>query len=489
MKRSDPVSFWARILILALFAALFTPFSARADVAPPQQPPGTNIVPGSESTQVRMLAETVTLKVLSTPSPRYPGQAKTEALFIMRNLGSVEESMDVRFPLTFWDNESDGFGRFPEIPDIQIQVDGKTVSTHRIEADFANPGGGIAHNQAPWAAFSVRFPPGKDVIIAVKYTANGYGLDPYFTLRYILETGAGWNGTIGSADIIVQLPYEASLKNVLLNEPFGLPQANAKAKFDGQEVRWHFEDFEPTSDDNIQVTLVQTATWQNVLDYTEYVRKYPNDGEGWGQLGKAYKQVVLPAGNKGYFRADPIDPTASPDLAGREMYQLSIQAYDKAVTLLPNDALWHYGFADLFWRHLHWRNFDNPGDSQGMPELVRAVDELRKSLALDPKNQDAKDLARWIGSQLPWALSETDKGFDYLILTATPTLAPDVSTPLPEPSSTPEPLILPTLTATPAMEAIPPRPTNVPPGLPFCGGAALLLPVLAGLVWLIAKRH
>ncbi len=474
MKTATRFSFWARIFILAFFACAPLPFPVQADVAPPEQPPGANIVPGSEFTQVRMLAETVYLTVLSAPQPGYPGQAKTEAIFMMRNLGSAQERMQVRFPLTFWNNSSDGFGGYPEIPDIQIQVNGKIVPTQRIDADFAPPAGGVAFQQMPWAAFDVSFPPGQDVIITVKYTTNGYGYAPYFALRYILETGAGWKGTIGTAEITVKLPYEANAKNVLLDEGSGFSQTSPGAQLAGQEVRWNFEDLEPTSEHNIEITLLQTSAWQDVLDHIEYVRKYPQDGEGWGQLGKAYKEAIR--FRKGYLRTDA---------SGEEMYQLSLQAYEKALTFLPQDALWHYGFAELLWAHYYSTEAFGTGQPHGIPELARALDELRLSLALDPNNQDAKDLASWIGSQFPWALSETDKGFDYLILTATPTPALEVDTPLPPPpSTTPEPPAPATQTLAPAAPPI--TPAASPPDLPLCG--AVLLPVLAGLLWLILKR-
>src|SRR5689334_22132013 len=245
MKTGTRFSFWARIFILALFACVALPIPARADIAPPEQPPGASIVPGVEFTQVRMLAESVYLTVLSTPLPQYLGQAKTEAIFLMRNLGTAQERMQVRFPLTFWNNSSDGFGRYPEIRDIQILVNGSIVATQRIDANFTSPAGGVAYRQAPWAAFDVTFPPGRDVIITVKYTTNGYGYAPYFALRYILETGAGWSGTIGTAEVTVKLPYEANPKNVLLDEHTGFSQTGPGAQFAGKEVRWHFEDLEP----------------------------------------------------------------------------------------------------------------------------------------------------------------------------------------------------------------------------------------------------
>ena len=459
---------WARAITLALFSTLLVFIPARADVAPPESPPGTNIVPGSDTTQVRMVAEVVTMTVLSQPAGNSVGQAKTDAAFLMRNQGATAENIEVRFPLTFLDGRDNGFGQFPEITDIQISVNGKTVPTRRIESAAAG-----AANPTPWAAFNVNFPPGQDVPITVIYTADGFGYEPYFALRYVLETGAGWNGTIGTADVIVKLPYAASPKNVLLDETSGFSQTTPGAQLAGNEIHWHFTDFEPTSANNIEVTLLQPSVWRKVLDETANTTKNPNDGEAWGRLGKVYKEIV----RQRAFRADP---------AGIEMYQLSTLAYGQAVNILPDDALWHYGFADLLWTHYEYSSF--AGSNQEYSEIARAVSEIQKSLALDPKNTDARDLAGNIASQYPWAISQTEQGFTYLILTATPTHAPLVITETPAPESTSTPLHPPTHTPVKATDApLPPtpRPTN---GIPFCGGAALL-PLVAGLLWALSKRH
>lgn len=45
-------------LLLAVLCLAALSSAARADVAPPHQPPGFNPGPGSETTQVRMMAET-----------------------------------------------------------------------------------------------------------------------------------------------------------------------------------------------------------------------------------------------------------------------------------------------------------------------------------------------------------------------------------------------------------------------------------------------
>jgi hypothetical protein len=51
-------------LISLLSLTLLLPAApARADIAPPQQPPGSSLGPGQENTQVRMLAERVHIDV------------------------------------------------------------------------------------------------------------------------------------------------------------------------------------------------------------------------------------------------------------------------------------------------------------------------------------------------------------------------------------------------------------------------------------------
>jgi cytochrome c-type biogenesis protein CcmH/NrfG len=42
------------------------------------------------------------------------------------------------------------------------------------------------------------------------------------------------------------------------------------------------------------------------------------------------------------------------DSSGLKMLQLSEEAYQRAVSLLPNDADWHYGYADLLYSEAQW---------------------------------------------------------------------------------------------------------------------------------------
>ncbi|MBE7534441.1 MAG: hypothetical protein HS124_01745 [Anaerolineales bacterium] len=208
--------------LLILFVLLLPSHAVRADVAPPEAPPGTTLLPGEAITEVRMVAETVALTISEDPADAENAIAKTEAVFTMRNLGAAEEKMAVRFPLSFFNGNSDGFNNFPEIKQIAVKINGQSVSTRReIQPSFNSEFSYRERDELPWAVFDVTFPPNKDVTIEVAYNVYGYGYYPYEAFKYILETGAGWNGTIGSAEIVVRLPYEVSEQNLDLTSQAG----------------------------------------------------------------------------------------------------------------------------------------------------------------------------------------------------------------------------------------------------------------------------
>ncbi|MCB0120495.1 MAG: hypothetical protein KDD72_15780, partial [Anaerolineales bacterium] len=223
------------LVLFVLISAAFQP--AHADVAPPETVPGSNLNPGDESTQVRMAAETVTLTISENPADPQTAIARTDAVFTMRNLGSTEEKMQVRFPLSFFNGNSDGFGRFPEIASIAVKVDGKSVPTRRENQPFVNNESSFEErDEVPWAVFDVTFPPNQDVIIEVMYDVNGFGYYPYQAFKYILETGAGWNGTIGKADVIVRMPYEISEQNLDLTGQAGHGESTPGGVRSGNEI-------------------------------------------------------------------------------------------------------------------------------------------------------------------------------------------------------------------------------------------------------------
>ncbi len=477
MKRIFP------FLILLMGLLLLSVSPARADVAPPDQPPGANLVPGTEATQVRMVAETVLLDVQSSAPAGSLGRATVTAAFTMQNLGDSPETMAVRFPLTFWNGLSDGFGNFPEIADLQAKVNGQTVATRRV----TTPNEFSEAQPIPWRAFDVTFPPGQPVEIEVRYTAEAAGEYPYIAFRYVLETGAGWNGTIGTADLVVRLPYEASTENVLISTQTGFSSTTPGAIIEGREVRWRYEDLEPTAEENLEISLVAPSAWQKVLAERANVAANPQDGEAWGRLGKLYKEITR-------YRRGLRD-----DAGGVALFQASIDAYETALARLPEDALWHAGFADLLWFRYYFEEYFSANPDR--TDLQQVVEELHRAYELAPDEPFIVELIDEVRFSIPDVVGLEGDSYIFLYLTATPPLPP-TGTPIPGSPTSPPPTATSTLPPTeirpaPTATALAPVviPTTLPaspaptepaarPGLPVCGAAIL---VLGGV--LLARRR
>lgn len=477
--------FWFLVILGLLIISFFQ--SAMADIAPPEQPQGGNPAPDYETTQVRMAAETVLIEVISATPSGSLGKARVSASFTMQNLGAEDENMKVRFPLTNLYGSSAGSR---EIEGFQASANGIPVRIRRIESAYDGLYAG------PWAEFPITFPAGKDVEIQVTYLVEGEGEYPFIALRYILHTGAGWYGTIGTADLTVRLPYEANPQNVIFDTEIGWSTTTPGGILDGKEIRWHLEEFEPDSSQNFSVSLVMPSVWRAVLREQDALENNPGDGEAWGRLGKLYKEsFFLRRG----FREDA---------GGAELYELSREAYQQALTLLPEDALWMAGYADLLWNH--WYYSERFKDLPNYAELTDALQILQHSRQINPQNEKAISLLDDIRYAVPEAVQEVNGEYILLLLTATPTTAPSptvtpipsattVATATPAPTATPPPTLPPTYTLQPKLPTLTPIvPTQVisPTTLPFskpkgpltvCG--VVLLAPLACFYWLRKVAH
>lgn len=442
----------------ACLLALALSTVALADIAPPETPPGSSIGPGGQ-TQVRMLAERVRIDI----QPRAPGteeaarsqpiagdaaQAHVSGDFTMRNLGDAGEQMQVRFPLdnpSGRSNDSFNPNYFPEVQGFMASVGGQSVATTVITTP-ASQGGD--RPPIPWAAFDVSFPAGQDLNIGVTYTITPTGYLPEARFAYVLETGAGWRDSIGSVDIVARLPYAATDENVLLAED----QTTPGGQFAGNEVRWHWENLEPTAQDNFFVTVIAPGIWQAILDAREAAQAKPDDVETLVALAMAY-EAALP--RKGLFARD------------NHFASLGEQAYERAVMLQPDSATLHAGLAEMLWRHWSAQATLPPDD----PHVRRVVSEVSRALALDPQNEQAKRV-----------LSELRNGVEGEIVLVTPTIEPPptamvadtaLATVPPSPRTTSAPAVTPA----PATTA-PTEPTR-PPALTPSDSAAGTTPAAA----------
>lgn len=374
----------------ALFAVLCVLMGARpvwADVAPPAQPPGSNITPGaSVATEVAMSAEYVELaieprKPISGTRENLAGdsvQARVTAIFTMTNRGSKAEKMAVRFPLGNPNGSSDGFFEFPEVQQFKASVGGKVARSRIVAAPPTIDSGNGEAETIRWATFEVTFPPKKDVILQVSYVLSATGYDPEATFYYVLQTGAGWKDRIGQADLVVRLPYTVTEDNLFLGNYSGggeLEAIQAKPKLVGNTALWQLKNIEPTDKDNLIVTVLDPSVWQTILSAQAAGKAKPNDGQAWLALARAYRSAVYikyePSANTGRF----IAPT--------------LAAYDKAIALLPKSAAARVEYAAALTQFR-----PNPA---GVPEqadldnMTKVVDLLDAALKLDNKSADARE--------------------------------------------------------------------------------------------------
>jgi len=355
-----------------------------ADVAPPEPPSGTDPEPGNETTNVRMVSETVLINI-NADSSLDDGNGKVTATFTMRNLGNTDEPMDVRFPLdqtTRWGGLcKDIFPQFSSITDLRVKVNDLFVSTQKTYQTITIPTVEEPHPTITipcWENFPVLFPVGKDIVIQVTYTTEPYYFaDASYIYSYILETGTGWKDTIGTADIIFQLPYELNDSNFYSCQPQDCMLSENK-------IQWHYEDFEPTS--NISVSLLPPPLWEKIVLETKNTIKNPNDGEAWGRLAKAYKESIK---ERGGFRS-------------AEGYQLSKEAYEKAIALLPNDA--------------DWENIVG----SNREAWIDCVEQVQQVLDLNPNHEMMKEMIEYYGG-FDGMIDFSGSQPDYLILTPQPT--------------------------------------------------------------------
>lgn len=494
------------IIILIVFFALASIAPAHADVAPPPPPYGADIYPNGVSTEVRMVAETVDMYIRGDVSQEYPdGYANVRAIFHMQNMGLKAENLEVFFPMNILHCDQDFFSLFelrsyPPIRDFHATINGveKPVTIIYRKAEPGLETDPIDTDIPCWAHFPAIFLPGKEVIIQVDYiapadvgrTEAGYR-SGYISYSYILQTGAGWKDTIGSADIHIHMPYEINEINVTGYQP-------EQGMVQGRKVSWHMENFEPNGDtsitpSDISISILKPTKWKSIQSETQNVMLRPDDGEAWGRLGKAYKEAYLYP--KGYRSGQ----------AGEKIYQASVEAYQKAVTLKPNDAAWHAGFSEILCSKVIWDGVESFPDNPDV-YFVPCVTHIKRALDLDPKQELANEmldfLATWESQLSPHLLIDLSGSTpDYLVLTPqphtiTPTTKPtSTSTPIP-PTVTPTQTSLPTLnpTSTPTTASTPMAfvistetpvlPTPEKPSQPGLCGSAIFPGAIAVIVYL-----
>ena len=469
--------------LACMIIALVFVVPAQADMSvQPILPGGSSLMPEGE-TPIQMAAEKVVFNVRPATemddtvvarnpaeyglpasfdgSPgMYPGMADVFADFTMVNPTNEAVSMTAWFPLASA-IETEEWNLYPGevVPSIQrfqVIMNGKPLDYEVSE--LPNPKE-EDKPPLPWASFPVTFPAGEETHVQISYVVPAWwsyeGLA--MNLYYIFQTGAGWAGPIGKAELVVNLPYPASAETI-----WAMPEGGQS---EGHQVRWTWENFEPGPDDDFFIQLLMQNRWDELQAARAAVAANPHDGETWLNLASTYSTLTR---GKHYNAARMLPGFG-------EIYQpLGVQAAQEALRLLPGDGRPHYELALLYTSVLP-ENASREDLNPVMDEL-KIVEELEPALA--PNIHDALD---FIGAF--WAV-ETARAEATLMAepsaTATPTLKPTL-TRTPAPSTTPQPLPLARAAATAPAAA-----TGDRQGLIF--GLIAILVILVVVVYMVLSR-
>jgi len=226
--------------VLITLILIFQNFNIFADVKPVLIQAKT-IYPGNK-TSVRMESERVIIDL-------YNDSSVVKCTFHMKNLGE-QQKLQIGFPeMNFYHyrliSESETLNRF------KVKENGKAIEFYLSDSlkNNAELRRKIDSYQIiqDWYLWDGEFQKGESKTIEVQYSLP-FGMlystnERFFT--YLLSTGANWNGTIGKAEIIVNLK-DIELDSLISQQP-------NKCLINNDQLTWTFTDFEPTTKDDIKV--------------------------------------------------------------------------------------------------------------------------------------------------------------------------------------------------------------------------------------------
>ena len=426
------------LVLVCIVLGVLAPLPVRGDIGvQPILPGGSSIKPEGE-TPIQMTAEKVVMTVRQgtdadnaafkldlgdqgypwLPSPYFPivylAVAEVTADFTMANPTSEAVSMTVWFPLASalenarWE-EHPADEVVPRIQNFQVSVDGIPVDF--TVSELPNPQG-EDKPPLPWASFPVTFPAGEEVLIQINYVflPQPSAVDQVgMTLYYVFQTGAGWAGPIGMAELEVNLPYPASVETI-----GAMPEGG---QVEGQRVSWTWENLEPGPQDDFSILLLRPERWDWLQAAQTNIRNYPDFGQGWLNLAYIYERL-----SQGVWERGHIIPGF-----GETYQQLGVQAAQEAARLLPDDIGPHYELAMLYASALEQNS--SPEELQPVWDELKIMKELNleEAQALEPNvydilepvlYNDATATAEWAAWSTDWA-KETMAATLYNDATAT----------------------------------------------------------------------
>lgn len=413
-------------LLIVLLSILLPVQSVRADVAPPPAPLLTGLQPFQyQNTKVQMVYERVEMEMqkIQKPDSEYlTNMVAVKASFVMHNQGKAPESMQAIFPAQSLSVCIPGGGDSVSYSDFQIvqdsfsvSIDGIPVTLQQVVTPHPYKDKYETCEEMHWVGFDVTFPVNVDVLVTVSYNMEDRAGDLMQTFDYILETGAAWYGPIQRAYVIVKFPFIVTNENVLEETTPGYQSLY-------NEIFWSFENLEPTSDDNIHISVLNDGAWKSILSMRKQLKENPKNPELWLALAEMYEYV-------GFFHGTDF---------GRSFYyekQVSV-AYELGMQYNPDNAELPARYADLRLQQISPRLIRIPSKEELAPIAALAY----KTLALDPENKTISQVWYFLKVAEPdvtFTPPPTIPRTPTPLVSDTPTVTPsDTNTPLP--SRTPQ---------------------------------------------------
>ncbi len=211
-----------------------------ADIAP--NPIKAKTISPKNQTSIRMESEKVIIDL-------YNDSSVVRCLFNMKNLGE-KEKLQIGFPeMSFYHyrikSKADEANRF------KVKENGNAIKfdlsdSFRYNKEYRKKVESYQIKE-DWYLWDSEFQKGEFKTIEVQYSLP-FGMlyksnKRFFT--YLLSTGANWKGTIGKAEIIINLK-DIVKDSIILQNP-------ANFEITDKQLTWTFLDFEPTADNDIKV--------------------------------------------------------------------------------------------------------------------------------------------------------------------------------------------------------------------------------------------
>jgi len=328
MKKFISVAFPIVVFVLAGFIYLNS--KVKADLGAAPEPSG-NITAGDKTDKIEMYHEKVLFDIRScevtcpfgteylTTGENY---AHVTADFTMKNTTSTDEDLDIIFPVpynTIWEEFEletyDPLYKGNPSLNFSVKVNGQNQSFEYYVYKMQSSN----EMSVLTLKFPISFKSNSETNIVVEYDTQHdyYDKSIYTVFAYIMETGSHWKDSIGSGEIIFRFPTN------LIQSIFS--EYNNEFVLAGKELKWVFENLEPTEDHNIYIHYSDHLLniWGKKPAYLEDVFSSSNSdfGADWSIFPEGYKNSWV------WLDGNPIYLLIKHPESETQFFETSIEGY------------------------------------------------------------------------------------------------------------------------------------------------------------------